>query len=79
MFSAILRESDPDKRTTPIPARPGGVEIATIVSFKCKTKLRTSGDARRGGTELTAEWKEPACLRGKPPPGGADPCLRFHF
>src|SRR5580700_8146424 len=31
--SAIARERLPDIRTTPIPPRPGGVEIATMVSW----------------------------------------------
>src|SRR6476646_9185585 len=36
MRSAIARDSGPDRRTTPMPPFPAGVEIATIVS---KTKL----------------------------------------
>jgi hypothetical protein len=34
MGSAIVRASGPASRTTPIPPRPGGVAIATIVSSR---------------------------------------------
>ena len=33
----MCRASEPESRTTPIPARAGGVEMATIVS--CKLQL----------------------------------------
>jgi hypothetical protein len=38
MPAAILRDSAPESRTTPMPDLPGGVEIATIVSSRFNGK-----------------------------------------
>src|SRR5580704_5418076 len=43
MLSEMRRASVPERRTTPMPDRPGGVEIATMV---CKTLARAFGSRR---------------------------------
>ena len=36
---AMLRDSGPDSRTTPMPPRPGGVAMATMVSSRCTIRI----------------------------------------
>ena len=50
----MCRDSAPESRTTPIPARATGVEMATIVSASCNYRRRPRG--RNGpGAELGNE------------------------
>jgi hypothetical protein len=37
--SAMVRAAGPDRRTMPMPPRPGGVEMATMVSSKSVTGI----------------------------------------
>jgi hypothetical protein len=43
MPAAILRDSAPESRTTPMPDLPGGVEIATMVSSRFNEKQAQAG------------------------------------
>ena len=42
----MARDSGPERRTTPSPARPGGVAIATMVSSVANTAAMAGGGAR---------------------------------
>ena len=48
------RASGPARRTTPMPPRPGGVEMATMVSSRCTRQFQVSScKLQEGGAEKT--------------------------
>src|SRR5277367_3544408 len=55
ILDAIGRDSPPERRTTPMPARPGGVEIATMVSRVCTNTGGRGGDLGRHDHRVWAD------------------------
>ena len=61
MRSAMLRASAPERRTTPMPARARGVEIATMVSESCNYRRPRGrkGPGSRAGTSYLPGTLQP--------------------